>query len=63
MDQEMRFPFLVDTNITCGHINPNGEQFPPGGIRAYWAAAKPSPPDLGVSVTDNMDIVSNFGAV
>ena len=57
--QEMRFPFLVDTAIACGHINPNGEQFPPGGIRAYWTAAKP-PPDLGVSVADKMVIGSQF---
>jgi hypothetical protein len=26
--QEKRFPFLVDTNLFCGHINPNGERFP-----------------------------------
>ena len=24
----MRWPFMVDTNIFCRHINPNGEQFP-----------------------------------
>jgi hypothetical protein len=24
----MEYPFLVDTNIVCKHINPNGEQFP-----------------------------------
>lgn len=23
-----RWPFLVDTNLRCSHINPNGEQFP-----------------------------------
>lgn len=26
--QQMRWPFLVDTNLFCRHINPNGEQFP-----------------------------------
>lgn len=26
--QEKRYPFLVDTNIFCKHINPDGEQFP-----------------------------------
>lgn len=26
--QQMRWPFLVDTNLKCAHINPNGEQFP-----------------------------------
>lgn len=26
--QKMRFPFLVDTNIFCKHINPDGEIFP-----------------------------------
>jgi len=26
--QEMEYPFLVDTNIFCRHINPDGELFP-----------------------------------
>lgn len=26
--QEKEWPFLIDTNIFCKHINPNGEQFP-----------------------------------
>jgi hypothetical protein len=26
--QEMKYPFLVDTNLFCTHINPNGERFP-----------------------------------
>ena len=26
--QKKRYPFLVDTNINCKHINPDGEQFP-----------------------------------
>jgi hypothetical protein len=26
--QGMRWPFLVDTQLFCKHINPNGEQFP-----------------------------------
>lgn len=26
--QDMRYPFLVDTNISCVHINPDGERFP-----------------------------------
>lgn len=25
---DMRYPFLVDTNIFCKHINPDGEMFP-----------------------------------
>jgi len=25
---KLRYPFLVDTNIKCGHINPDGEMFP-----------------------------------
>ena len=25
---EKEFPFLVDTNLLCGHINPDGERFP-----------------------------------
>jgi len=27
--QKMRYPFLVDTNIFCKHINMDGTQFPP----------------------------------
>jgi hypothetical protein len=23
-----RYPFLVDTNIKCGHIDPDGHQYP-----------------------------------
>jgi hypothetical protein len=26
--QKMQYPFLVDTNIFCKHINPDGEIFP-----------------------------------
>lgn len=26
--EDKRWPFLVDTNMFCRHINPNGEQFP-----------------------------------
>lgn len=26
--QEMEYPFLIDTNIWCRHVNPDGEQFP-----------------------------------
>lgn len=26
--QQMRWPFLCDTNLRCSHVNPNGEQFP-----------------------------------
>ena len=26
--QKKKYPFLVDTNIFCRHINPSGEQFP-----------------------------------
>jgi len=26
--QDMEYPFLIDTNIFCKHINPDGEQFP-----------------------------------
>ena len=25
---DKEFPFLIDTNLRCAHINPNGEQFP-----------------------------------
>lgn len=42
--QEKEYPFLVDTNIPCGHINNtmNGEIYPPGGVDAYWKAVRES---------------------
>lgn len=31
--QKMQYPFLIDTNLFCSHININGEQFPGGQLR------------------------------
>jgi hypothetical protein len=28
MYEDKKYPFLIDTNLRCSHINPNGEQFP-----------------------------------
>ena len=68
--QEMRYPFLVDTNIGVMHINNTftGEQFPPGGIHDYWRMVResrglmePEPPALGVSVVDSIGIGERVG--
>ena len=34
---KMKYPFLVDTSISCMHIDTTGEQFPAGGI-VQWCA-------------------------
>jgi hypothetical protein len=62
--QDKEYPFLIDTNIFCGHINPNGEQFP---VATPWEqiwkfdrqkkqeeAASTNGGDLGVNVADGM---------
>ena len=73
--QEKQYPFLVDTNIQCEHINNTliGEKFPPGGIRKYWTAVREyrkerldaeepeDPPTLGVSVSDGVTTADRFG--
>jgi len=35
--QKKKYPFIVDTNIKCNHIDPDGVQFPIGGIEAWCA--------------------------
>lgn len=30
-----KYPFVIDTNINCMHIDPDGTQFPLGGIREW----------------------------
>lgn len=30
-----KYPFVIDTNIACNHIDPDGTQFPIGGIPAW----------------------------
>lgn len=34
---KQKYPFMVDTNINCMHIDPDGTQFPLGGIKAWCA--------------------------
>ena len=68
--QGREFPFLVDTNIHCMHINNtlSGEQYPPGGIHDYWRAVRESrgqveaaPPPLGVAVSDGIGVGEKVG--
>lgn len=33
-----KYPFLIDTNIACNHIDPDGTQFPIGGIYNWCVA-------------------------
>lgn len=59
---EKEYPFLVDTNLFCGHINPNGEQFPWANPWESVPKRKPeSPPALGVSVTEDVGTVDQVG--
>ena len=68
--QDKEYPFLVDTGLVCEHINNTmtGEQFPPGGVQAFWTAAResrkkqePEPPTLGISVSDGIGLIDKFG--
>lgn len=68
--QEMIWPFLVDTNIACEHINNTmvGEKFPPGGVHQYWRGVResrgemePEPLPLGINVTDSIKAGETFG--
>ncbi|NIQ10460.1 MAG: hypothetical protein GWO10_16310 [candidate division Zixibacteria bacterium] len=67
----MEYPFLIDTNIVCEHINNDlaGTQFPPGGVINYWNQVREAraffekeikgeeqPPTLGISVTDGVSV-------
>jgi len=64
------YPFLVDTNIACMHINNTliGEQFPPAGIHEYWRMVResrgemePEPQPLGIAVSDGVTIGEKVG--
>ena len=43
--QKMKYPFLIDTNIPCMHIDKDGTQYPLGGIKA-WCAENGNLPDV-----------------
>lgn len=71
--QEKEYPFLVDTNIFCRHIDPDGRQFPINWqeLMKYrkplsdYNSIEPhipdSPPDLGVNVGDNIGVDTKIG--
>jgi hypothetical protein len=44
--QEMQYPFLVDTNVFCKHINPNGETFPSEKNVSMPIGVDPAPPEV-----------------
>lgn len=65
---DMEFPFLIDTGIFCGHINPNGEQFPTANpwdivpkAEYDWEKAHAEAPDLGVHVSDDSALNDRVG--
>lgn len=53
----MRYPFLVDTNIFCRHIDIDGRQYPSNQEISRWQA----PLTLGVSVSDASAIEEKIG--
>lgn len=57
--QDMEYPFLIDTNIFCKHINPDGEQFPP--FDPAEAQKQVTPQALGVSVSDGVAMRDRAG--
>jgi len=68
--QDMDYPFLVDTNLACGHINNTmtGEVFPPGGVHKYWRKVResrgkmePEPAALGVTVGEAVGVGERIG--
>jgi hypothetical protein len=53
--EDPRYPFLVDTNIFCFHIDPEGIQYPTRAEMRQWQLEeKPKPPTLGISVSDQV---------
>ena len=51
-------PFLVDTSIQCGHINPSGLVFPGQFVTV---APDEAPPDLGVAVEESAATAERVG--
>jgi hypothetical protein len=54
----VEFPFVVDTNIRCWHITPDGETFP----SHFPPIEEQRPPDLGIAVTDGTKPEDRFGS-
>lgn len=56
--QGREYPFLIDTNIFCQHINPDGERFPkPWELDEYKIKAD----DIGIAVNDGVGIKDKVG--
>jgi hypothetical protein len=51
-DAHPRWPFLIDTNIFCKHIDPDGRQYPPFD---FVTVPTETPPDLGISVSETIE--------
>jgi hypothetical protein len=61
---DKEYPFLVDTNLFVGHINPNGEQFPYPNPWEHVPKRKqpePEPIALGISVSDGIKAAEALG--
>lgn len=54
------YPFLVDTNILCQHIDMDGRQYPSAAEIAQWKREE-SPPNLGVQVSDRLKLEDRPG--
>ena len=52
--EDARYPFLVDTNLFCRHITPDGIQYPLEHDLAKWRPKPESPPALGIQVSDGL---------
>ncbi len=62
------FPFLLDTNLMCGHIDISGQQYPKAepwkDLHKHLRAkeqAEPEPLPLGVSVADGVGVGDKVG--
>ncbi len=50
-DEHPKYPFLIDTNIFCKHIDPDGRQYPPFEV---VTVPEEQPPDLGIHVSETV---------
>lgn len=65
---DKRWPLIVDTNIFCNHINPDGAQFPPVDFLAEYINPEQmegeiiqEPPSLGISTGDGIGTSDKLG--
>jgi hypothetical protein len=58
--QEMKYPFLVDTNIFCRHIDMDGIQYPTQEEINRWKKEEEAPP-LGISVSEKVAAKERLG--